>query len=206
MGEKITDDELIDIFNNILKDECYKYFTQINKQHNDQNKGHTYKDAIEFEIGAFAGIPRGDIQEVLNKFVFWLYGYYGANNSKLDNDREARKQKNKINKHITAIKKYQDFIYRYTTEFEVNNSIKLDDLELGLKSISLINPLLDEIYEFNKIALKELETEDFKMLSKMEYMPYHTDRTKNSLKSFFNGIAQKYNIALRDLKPLLDAL
>lgn len=198
MGKKITDNELEylqKIFNEILELYTYEPFLKYLDNPHRTEKPITNKIMIEKNLEVFVKIPKEKIESIINNFTKELFSYiihkYDLNI--IDNEKEKKAVKNKIQSDINTIKKYQKFIEHYTNPQK-----------------ELYIPLLREVFEHNEKIIEQLNTYKISNVAWLgeyvdltEYLAPHNDTTKNNLKDFFDELKKQYKI---NAKPLFDII
>ncbi len=207
---KIPNDELIDIFNNILDTYVYlpalspfndpgpswqlrEYFpdfcNHVNKK--KENKNGTEIENIEFNLSVFESIPRNKIYEVMQEFIGVLADFYMhklLDKKKMDNSSYRQRKKD-----IKIIKNYQSLIYDYVIPHQ---------------NYAVTHPALDAIYKLNESLLEELKNRKYHILNEGLYEKVrYFKRTKGNLKSFFEDLEEKYStIKATDIKNMIDII
>lgn len=205
--DKISNNELIEIFNRVL-DSCpciidpfsYRRTVIQRRRNSKQHKDYFLKKQydIECKLEVFENIPKNKIYVVIEDFIEILESY---NSSKIFNRREAKKLNYNsyklIKKDIKIIEEYQEMIYHYSSDYEWN-----DD-----EDFSILNPVLEEIYQQNKLLLKELKTKKFNILDPFRYGGSNLyDSTKKPIKKFFKELQIDYNLKSVNIKQMIDIL
>ncbi len=204
---ELTNDELVEIFNNVLDASSFVITIQSfglieYPSHRDMNHMKKYYDKKQFDIesglAVFESIPKNKIYKIIEDFISELEQYV---RSKQFKSKEAKNLQNKsyklIKKDIKTIEEYQAMIYDYTADNDWN-----DD-----EQFTILNPLLDDIYQTNKKLLIELKTKQYKILDSYRYGGTNLyDSTKKPIKRFFKTLQKEYSIKTLNIKQMIDVL
>ena len=205
--EKIANDELVEIFNNVLNSSSFVPTIPIfglieSPSHRDTGDMKNYYEEkqfdIERELVVFENIPKNKIYNVIEDFIHVLEKYNRAKKYKMKNSKKLQKDSyNLIQKDIKIIEKYQEIIFNYTSYYDYNYD----------EDYSILNPELDEIYEKNILFLEELKTKEFKILDGYRYGGTNLyDSTKKPIKRFFKKLQKEYTLKTLNIKQMIDIL
>jgi len=233
--EEISEDELIEIFNNVLDSghpdfdliTVNRYDFELRKIQPLKKYLSTKQTEIESNLCVFKNIPKDKISMVLLDFLIEIEEYLNANEykpiGKLYRDRKDKRRK----KDIKILRDYQKMFFN--TKKGEHSHINVDAIALNprldeihkineildgrcksneiLDGRCKLNEILDEIYELNEILIKELETQNFNCLSIFKYSHISfQDPTKGRLKAFFNKLKKDYKINTLHAKQMIDIL
>lgn len=213
MDNKIPIDELIEIFNNVLGSVRFQYvgvvklFGAVDKPYKEDVYLKPYLNKkqreIENNLNVFENIPQADIYRIIEDFILILEEFLKHKVAQLPssmfNHKKLYKQSSLlIKKDTNTIKRYQEMIFHYTSHYDWN----MDE------DMSILNPVLDDIYETNLLLLNELETKNFNILDEYRYnLPRLYDKvTKKLIKDFFANLRKKYNLKSTNIKEITDIL
>jgi len=202
---KLTHNELVEIFNNVLNAHpyypnvfcemetvCYKE-TKCVKDYYDKKQL-----KIEYALTVFENIPKDKIYRVIECFVMKIEKYIATKRFKSEASKRLQSEAYIIRqKDIKIIEAYQEMIYDYTED----NSYNYDS------GFAITVPELDDIYQQNKVFLQELETKEYKILNPFRYGGSKLyDGTKKSIKIFFKQLQEQYTLKVYDIKQMVDTL
>lgn len=192
--DKLSNDELIAIFNEALQKYTHKPFRKyLDSEHKTQKQ--TYRLLIECNLTVFETIPKSDIKMIMtdfcnNLFDYVIHKYYIYQKI---NTIDRKKTKNKIQSDINTIQKYQTLIEHYIKP-----------------NTDQYTPILDEVYQLNIKAINTLKTHEISnfgwvspFIDLTEYLASYNPTTKTRLKEFFEDLKSRYHIAY---KPLFDII
>lgn len=203
----------LEVLENILNSEVYEF-------ENEPESLTTFRklftsneiiECIEINIEFFKDIPEENLKEVLIDFLELLikyesdltWEYFNDNFTRkiLDRNDKYKKPTDQKKQDINAIKKYQEVIERI---YKIRKISKAGIIKIIPEDVP---DYIYETYKENQKLINELETNDYKIISKHSYEK-NKKVNKNEIKAFLENTIKVYSLEKVSLlkKQLIDSL